>query len=248
MRTWRLVVYPAVIVVAVLFSAACGGSGEKAKPTEGPNPPQGAVETAGSLDVTPTVAPTPTPAPKPAITLDDAPSYLNVSDILPGFARLDPRQEGGTKEDVWGLQMGNSVEQFSELQLYLSEKPFQYMWIMMGVFPSRAELASWKAVVRDEKTFSQQFVQGFVEAFTARSGLKDVPEPSMTCRDVAVGDFARLCELSLVYQGGQIQMDVVLMFQENTVVLIYDMWYPAEPATVDILTVARTVSSRIANR
>jgi len=46
MRTWKLVVYPAVIAVAVLFSAACGGSGEKAKPTEGPNPPQGAVEKA----------------------------------------------------------------------------------------------------------------------------------------------------------------------------------------------------------
>jgi S1-C subfamily serine protease len=51
MRTWKLVVYPAVIAVAVLFSAACGGSGEKAKPTEGPNPPQGAVETAGPLNV-----------------------------------------------------------------------------------------------------------------------------------------------------------------------------------------------------
>jgi len=46
MRTWKLVVYPAVIAVAVLFSAACGGSGEKAKPTEGTNPPQGAVEKA----------------------------------------------------------------------------------------------------------------------------------------------------------------------------------------------------------
>jgi hypothetical protein len=43
MRTWKLVVYPAVIAVAVLFSMACGGAGEKAKPTEGPKPPQGAV-------------------------------------------------------------------------------------------------------------------------------------------------------------------------------------------------------------
>jgi S1-C subfamily serine protease len=51
MRTWKLVVYPAVIAAAVLFSAACGGSGEKAKPTEGPNPPQSPVETAGPLDV-----------------------------------------------------------------------------------------------------------------------------------------------------------------------------------------------------
>jgi hypothetical protein len=54
MRTWKLVVCPAVIAVAVLFSAACGGSGEKAKPTEGPNPPQGAVETAKPNDQQPT--------------------------------------------------------------------------------------------------------------------------------------------------------------------------------------------------
>ena len=50
MRTWKLVVYPAVIAIAVLFSAACGGSGEKAKPTEGPNPPRGVVETAKPND------------------------------------------------------------------------------------------------------------------------------------------------------------------------------------------------------
>ena len=62
MRTWKLVVYPAVIAVAVLFSAACGGSGEKAKPTGGPNPPQGAVETAKP---TPTATPTPTPTATP---------------------------------------------------------------------------------------------------------------------------------------------------------------------------------------
>ena len=51
MRTWKLVVYPAVIAAAVLFSAACGGSGEEAKPTEGPNPPHSPVETAGPLNV-----------------------------------------------------------------------------------------------------------------------------------------------------------------------------------------------------
>ncbi len=51
MRTWKLVVYPAVITVAVLFSAACGGSGEKAGPTESPASPQSPVETAARLNV-----------------------------------------------------------------------------------------------------------------------------------------------------------------------------------------------------
>jgi len=79
MRTWKLVVYPAVIAIAVLFSAACGGSGEKAKPTEGPNPPQGAVEKAkptatamveAKATNTPTPRPTNTPLPpEPTDTL-----------------------------------------------------------------------------------------------------------------------------------------------------------------------------------
>ena len=51
MRTWKLVVYPAVIAVAVLFSAACGGSDKEAKPTEAPSPPQGLVETPSRLSV-----------------------------------------------------------------------------------------------------------------------------------------------------------------------------------------------------
>jgi S1-C subfamily serine protease len=51
MRTWKLVIYPAVIAVAVLFSAACGGSSEKSNPTVAPSPPQGSVETPGRLNV-----------------------------------------------------------------------------------------------------------------------------------------------------------------------------------------------------
>ena len=51
MRTWKLAVYPAVIAAVVLFSAACGGSGDKAEPTGSPSPPQGVVETTGPLSV-----------------------------------------------------------------------------------------------------------------------------------------------------------------------------------------------------
>jgi S1-C subfamily serine protease len=51
MHTWKLAVYPAVIAVAVLLSAACGGSGKEAEPTGSPSPPQSPVETAGPLDV-----------------------------------------------------------------------------------------------------------------------------------------------------------------------------------------------------
>jgi len=51
MHTWKLAVYPAVIAVAVLLSAACGGSGKEAEPTGSPSPPQSPVETAGPLGV-----------------------------------------------------------------------------------------------------------------------------------------------------------------------------------------------------
>jgi len=200
--------------------------------------------------VTPTVAPTSTPEPKPALAVQDAAYYLDVTDTLPGFARLDPREEGMTKE-AWAPYWGKYVEEmFSDFQLYLSEKPFDYVFMTMGVFPSKIDLAAWKAQMRDQETFSQQALAGFAKGFAARSGVPEAeaPQPSMTWRDVAVGDSAKLGEFSLLYESGQVQMDMVIMFDENAVVFIYDMWYPAEPPAVDILTIARAVSGRMANR
>lgn len=200
--------------------------------------------------VTPTVAPAPTPEPKPAITLADAPSYLNVSDILPGFKRLDPSQEGMTWDQPWAQQFGKEAEKFSDFQLYLSDQPYQYVFMTMGVFSGESEQAAWKAMMRgDDQGLTQQFLSGFAPAFAASSGQKEAPKVSVVWSDVAVGDSAKRAQVSLSYQGGRVQMvDMVIMFQENSVTFIYDLWYPAEPAAVDILTVARAVSGRIANR
>ena len=194
--------------------------------------------------VTPTVAPTSTPEPKPAITLDDAPSYLDVSRILPGFKRLDPRQEGMTQG------FGNQADNFSDYQLYLSDQPYQYVFMRMRVFSRESELAAWKASIRgDDQELTQQFLSGFLPAFAASSGQTEAPEVSVTWSDVAVGDAAKLAQVSLTFEGGHIQMvDMLVVFQENSAFYIYDRWYPAEPPIVDLLTIARGVSSNIANR
>ena len=199
--------------------------------------------------VTPTVAPTSTPEPKPAITVDDAALYLDVSDVLPGFERLDPRQEGMTKEQVWG-QWVERTEQFSDFDLYLSEQPFQYVFMAMAVFPSKMELAAWKASMRkDDEALTQDFISGLTESLAASTGLEEAPSTSVVWSDLAVGDSAKRAEVLMSYEGGEpLQLDFVLLFQENSVVFIYNMWYPTEPPTVDILTVTRAVSARIANR
>jgi len=198
--------------------------------------------------VTPTVALTSTPEPKPAITLDDAPAYLDVSATLPGFRRLDPGAEGMTKEALLGPVLGKDIEKFSDFELYLSEEPLQYVLMTMGVLSSEMELAAWKAQVRAEKTVPEQAVEDFAKGFAGRTGLPGTPQYSVDVRDVAVGDYAKLYEISLLYEGEQSHLDTVWMFQENVVAIIYDIWYsPGSPA-VDILTVARAVSSRIANR
>jgi hypothetical protein len=197
---------------------------------------------------TPTVAPASTPEPKPAITLDDAPAYLDVSAALPGFRRLDARAEGMTKEALLGSVLGKGIEKFSEVELYLSEEPLQYVFTTMGVFSSEMELAAWKAEVRAEKTVPEQVVEDFAKGFAARTGLSGTPQYSVDLREMAVGDYAKLFEISLLYEGEQSHLETVYMFQENALVLIYDLWYSTQPPAVDILTVARAVSARIANR
>jgi hypothetical protein len=240
----------AVLTVACLLAAACGGDEQEQAPA-GATPTASATPTADETeeaDASPTAAaPSPT-APGTAtspssseLSLDDAPYYLDASAVLPGFRQLDPAQEGLSNE-----YLGLGPE-YSEVTAYLSEEPFQTTFMFMHVASGEIEEASARAELRDEQYLEDAFLSGFTESVEGQ----DV-ETTIEWSDADVGDAAKLARMTATTSGGEIEVEMLIFLQEQgedaAAVFIGSMWLPGEPATVDTVTIAREISARIANR
>lgn len=213
-----------VVCLAVLATACDGGDGEST-PTATPMP-------------TPTSTPT---VSRPELKLDDAPYYLDVSAVLPGFQQLDSREEEMSNED---LGLGPD---FSEVVTYLSEEPFQWTFMFMYVASGEIEKARTRSELRDVKTLEEQFLVGFYEGV----GTEEV-ETSVRWSDPTVGDAAKLARLTADFSGVETEIQAVIFLQEEgpemALVFVLNLWYPFEPPKVDTVTIAQEISARIANR
>jgi hypothetical protein len=239
----------AVLAAACLLAVACGGDEQEQTPAASTvtAAAPAADETQETRPSPTAVAPSPTAPPATAspstsgLSLDDASYYLDASAVLPGFRALDPTEEGLSNE-----QLGLGPD-YSEVTAYLSEEPFQTTFMFMYIASGEIEKASLKAELRDEQYLEDAFLSGFTES----AGDEDV-ETSIEWSDADVGDAAKLARMTATTSGAQIEVEMLVFFQEvgedAAAVFIGSMWLPAEPATVDTLTVAREISARIASR
>lgn len=217
----------AVLAAACLLATACGGDEQEQTP-------------AGSI-VSTTTPPATTSPSGSELSLDDAPYYLDASAVLPGFRQLDPAVEGLSNEY---LDLG---PEYSEVTAFLSEEPFQTTFMFMHVATGEIEKAAAQAELRDE----QHLEEAFLGAFTESVEGQDV-QTNVEWSDVDVGDAAKLAHLTTTTSGGEVEVEMLIFLQEEgedaAAVFIGSMWLPGEPAAVDTLTVAREISTRIAER
>lgn len=190
--------------------------------------------------------PTPEPRSRPELTLDDAPYFLDVGSVLPGFKKLDPTQDGFTKEE---LGLGPRV---SDVVVYLSEQPFQFVMVFMGLLSGDIEKASARVGLRREEALEEFLIAGLFEGMSQFFDPGSV-ETDVQWNKVSVGDTAKLAQVTMTDLGLVLaEVDVLLFLQEEgremAQVIVMSVWLPEAPAAVDTLTVGREVSSRIANR
>jgi hypothetical protein len=172
------------------------------------------------------------------ITLEDAPGILNLSLLLPTrFEHLDAASEGMSKED---MELGSDC---SEVQLFLSEDPFQMVYCVLMITSSRIEQASFDRGIEDEYQLEVLIENSLKEGATEQGFELTVPRIEITYPNI--GDSAFLGEGYMESYGYQLGFDT-LWFRSNTVaVFLYSMYMSSD--NEPLLPIAQEIENRLNN-
>jgi len=169
------------------------------------------------------------------IALDDSETVLDLLPILPvGFERIDAASEGLSNED---MGLGSD---FGEVEVFLSEDPYQLIFTYMGIIESRIEQASSDTFLKDDEMVEDLLVES-IKAGAAEEGVDLDVLVSIT--HPQIGDLAVLGEGTMSSYGYYIGYDV-LMFKVNKVyVFVWSMYYSEDHEP--LLKIGREIVHRI---
>ena len=185
----------------------------------------------------------PTPAPSAPslptaekITLADAPMVLDLSPLLPAsFEHVDAASEGLSNAD---MGLGSDC---SEVELFLSEEPYQMIYCFLMIIESRIERATSDAILKDEQQITSMIVES-LKAGAIEEGFElEVPEVQVTYPDIA--DLAVLGEGRMTTYGMSIGFDMLFFKSNKVYVFIYSMDLSLEKQS--LVPLAREIEHRI---
>ncbi len=170
------------------------------------------------------------------ITLADAPTVLDMSSELPAsFERLDAASEGMSNKD-----MGLGPD-WSEVELFLSEEPYQIVFAYLTIIESRLERAASDALFNDEEQIKSIVLEG-LRVGAAEEGV-DLANATVEVTYPDVGDLSLLGTGTMSAYGVSIGYDM-LMFKNNKVyVFIVSIYLPGESAS--LVPLAEGIEQRI---
>jgi hypothetical protein len=170
------------------------------------------------------------------ITLEDASDILDLSLLLPSrFENIDAVDEGMSNADM-GLG-----KEFSEVQLFLSEDPYQMIYCFLYISKSRLERVQFDRVIEDEAQM-KTLIEESISAGANEVG-NEVTVPSIEFSRPNVGDSVLFGQGRLESYGFFYGFDT-LWFRSNTVyVMIYSVSNSGD--RVSLVTVAKEIEKRL---
>ncbi len=170
------------------------------------------------------------------LTLEDADYILNLLPFLPAtFEKVDAASEGMSNAD---LGLGSD---FSEVQLFISDEPFQMIWCIFAVSESRIERASWDSIMKDEEQIRNMIVEGIMMGAIEES--LEIQEPIIIITNPDVGDSAIYGEGYFISSGLTVGFDTLWFRIEKAYVMLYSSYYSVERET--LLPIAIEIEQRI---
>ena len=212
----KIAMFVLALLIIVMPAVACG----KPTPPPAPSPP----------------APSPPPVAPKKITLADAPMVLDLSPLLPtSFERVDAASEGMSNKD---MGLGPKA---SEVELFLSEEPYQLIYCFLMITESRIERATSDAVFKDEQQIESLLIEN-LKAGALEEGFElQVPEVQITYPNIA--DLAVLGESYIITSGMTFGFDI-LWFRSNKVyVFTYSLYLSAEKQS--LVPITREINHRV---
>jgi len=178
---------------------------------------------------------TSTPA-KPKITLADAPTVLDMSwELSASFERLDAASEGFSNKD---MGLGPDI---SEVELFLSEEPFQMVFAYFTIIESQVERAGLDAIMRDEQQIRSSVLEG-LQAGAADEGV-ELADAEVEISYPNVGDLAVLGSGIMSAYGLSMGYDYCIFKSNKVYVFIMSVYLPGE--NVSLATLAIGIEQRI---
>ena len=155
------------------------------------------------------------------ITIADAEYVLNLLPLLPAaFDKVDAASEGMSNAD---LGLGDD---FSEVQVFISDEPFQMIYGVLAIIDSRIERSSVDAIMNDE-TMISNLIKENVKAGALEEGF-EMGEIELNITYPTLGDSAFLGEGYMTIVGLSAGFDA-LWFRSNKVyVMVYSVYYTLE--------------------
>ncbi len=170
------------------------------------------------------------------ITLDDSPTVLDMSTELPSnFKNIDAASEGMSNKD---MELGPD---WSEVELFLSENPFQMIFSYMSIIESQVERATADALLKNEEQI-KTLVMESLKAGAAEEGV-EFAEITVDITYPDLGDMAILGSGAMSIIGIDFKYEI-LMFRVNKVyVTVCSLCLSADKQS--LITVAEGIIERI---
>ncbi len=178
----------------------------------------------------PATSPTPTPAPTPItakeLTLDDAPTLLDLSTLLPSsFKKQDAVAMGMSNED---LGLGPD---FSEVVVFIQEEPFQLIACYMAIIKDVLARSMADAIFKDDEQVKSiirtNITQGLGEENLDLSALDmEITHPD-------IGDAAVFGEGYFSTSGISMGYDISIFREDKVFVNIESLYLSSEKKSIE---------------
>jgi len=153
------------------------------------------------------------------ITTADAQQVLDFTASLPArFERLNAAEEGMSRADL-GL-----TKEFSEVEVYLSEDPYDMIFAYYGIIETRLERASSDALFKDDDQVEKMVIEGLRQG-AAEEGV-DLSDATVNISHPAIGDLAVLGVGQMSSFGINIGYDMLVFKVNKVYVFIMSVYLP----------------------
>ncbi|HSW57931.1 MAG TPA: hypothetical protein VLH15_05985, partial [Dehalococcoidales bacterium] len=171
------------------------------------------------------------------LTLEKANEILNILFFLPrSFEKVDAASEG-----LSNAQMGLGPD-FCEVQLFVSDNPYQTIYCFLGLIESRIERATSDALLRDEIQMSNLIMESLKQG--AQEEGVNLQNTKISITYPAIGILAMLGEGSFSVEGFTFGFDTLWFRAGNAYVFIYSIYYSQDRTT--LIPIAKQIEQRLA--
>jgi len=181
---------------------------------------------------------TPTSEATKKISLEDAPDIINLSLLLPStFEHLDAASEGFSKADM-GF---SSDEPISEVQLYMSEEPFQIIYGFIAIYESRIDSAMFDEMIEDEYQARNLIIESLKEGAREEGG--EITDADVEITQPVIGDAALLGEGYVESFGINVGFDICCFRIQSVYVLFYSAYMSSDK--ISLVPLSQEIEKRI---